>query len=178
MHKDILTLFKRLQIALHQGGLENVYLKPKQIICLESLFLHIDVVAVLPTGYGKSMIFQLLPFFLPQKTSRNIVIVVSPLSSIIEDQIKILRNRGIVVNVLSTHCHKEEEVDLFNNDIDKNEPNYWGVSVDVWSGALDILFTHPEDLLSESGRKLMNSGVFQKNVVAYVVDEAHCIEGW
>ena len=63
--------------------------------------LHGKVVAVLPTGYGKSLIFQILPFFLPPKCSRNIVIVVCPLTSIIEDQVKTLRERGVAAEILA-----------------------------------------------------------------------------
>ena len=45
-------------------------------------------------------------------------------------------------------------------------------------GQCKIIFAHPEDLLSDIGRKLMKSDVFQKNVVACVIDEAHCVEMW
>ncbi|CAB4000680.1 Hypothetical predicted protein [Paramuricea clavata] len=45
-------------------------------------------------------------------------------------------------------------------------------------GQCKILFAHPEDILSDIGRKLIKSDVFQKNVVACVIDEAHCVEMW
>ena len=59
-----------------------------------------DVIAVLPTGFGKSLLFQLLPNFLPVKADNNIVFVVCPLNSIIEDQLKVLEERGITADVL------------------------------------------------------------------------------
>ena len=40
------------------------------------------------------------------------------------------------------------------------------------------MFTHSEALLSKEGRELMNNDVFLRNVVACVVDEAHCVEIW
>ncbi|XP_068691597.1 recQ-like DNA helicase BLM [Montipora foliosa] len=59
-----------------------------------------DVIGVLPTGFGKSMLFHLLPHFIPVKTTKNIVIVVCPLNSIIEDQLKVLKARRITADVL------------------------------------------------------------------------------
>ena len=48
----------------------------------------------------------------------------------------------------------------------------------LMNGDVQIVFAHPEALLSKEGRDLMNSKVFQRNVVACVVDEAHCVEIW
>ena len=67
-------------------------LKPKQLQCFEYLLQGFDVLSILPTGFGKSLVFQLLPDFLPVKSCQNIiVIVVCPLTSIIEDQISALK---------------------------------------------------------------------------------------
>ena len=71
-----------------------------------------DVIAVLPTGFGKSLIYQLLPFIIPVKSKSNIVIVVSPLTSIIEDQLTILSERGILADVLPI----EKDQDTFLAD--------------------------------------------------------------
>ena len=46
------------------------------------------------------------------------------------------------------------------------------------NGDTQLVFAHPEALLCKEGRTLMKSQVFQKNVVACVVDEAHCVEMW
>ena len=46
-----------LQCPLLSTGYDSIFLKAKQVICLESLFLKKDLVAVLPTGYGKSLVF-------------------------------------------------------------------------------------------------------------------------
>ena len=58
--------------------------------------------AILPTGYGKSLVFHLLPWNIPVKSKgeKNIVLVVCPLSSIIRDQISGLKERGIRVDSL------------------------------------------------------------------------------
>ena len=50
-----------LEFAILNSVYSEIVLKPKQVICLENLFLNKDVLAVLPTGFGKSLIFHLLP---------------------------------------------------------------------------------------------------------------------
>ena len=49
---------------------------------------------------------------------------------------------------------------------------------DILNGQCSIVFAHPEALLSEEGQGLMASKVYQDNVVACVIDEAHCVEIW
>lgn len=48
----------------------------------------------------------------------------------------------------------------------------------VIDGMVKLLFAHPEALLSTFGRKLLSSKLYQDNVVACVIDEAHCVEIW
>ena len=50
-----------LKFAILNSLYCDVVLKPKQVICLEKIFLNLDILAVLPTGYGKSLIFYLPP---------------------------------------------------------------------------------------------------------------------
>ena len=60
-----------VQSALLSTGYYSIILKIKQVICLESLFLKKDLVAVLPTGYGKSLFFQVLPRMLSERDNNN-----------------------------------------------------------------------------------------------------------
>ena len=60
-----------VQSALLSTGYYSIILKVKQVICLESLFLKKDLVAVLSTGYGKSLFFQVLPRMLSERDSRS-----------------------------------------------------------------------------------------------------------
>ena len=53
-----LMFLSRLQVALLSVGYADIILKVKQVICLESLYLRKDLVAVLPTGYGKSLVLH------------------------------------------------------------------------------------------------------------------------
>ena len=82
--------FTRLQCALEANGIYSIYLKPKQVQCFDFLLDKNNVMAVLPTGFRKSLLFHLLPHFIPVVDQRNIVIVVCPLNSIIEDSRKSL----------------------------------------------------------------------------------------
>ena len=67
--------------------------------CFEYLLRGNDVLTVFPTGFGKSILFQLLPKFFPVKADNDIVIVVCPLNSIIEDQLKVLEDKGVTAGV-------------------------------------------------------------------------------
>ena len=167
-----ISVLKRLGSALNHCSFPSFCLKPLQVKCFEYLLKGQDVVAVLPTGFGKSLLFQLLPDFLPVKADKNIVIVVCPLNSIIEDQLKVLQDRGITADVLQLF-NDEREADESKADGSLKNP-----SAKLMNGDIQIMFTHPEALLSKEGRELMNSKVFQRNVVACVVDEAHCVEIW
>ena len=84
-----IPLFRQLHHVLNKYDIPDMCFKPQQLMCWERLLLSSDqdVVCVLPTGYGKSLIYQLLGDLMPQRVpgSENIVVVVCPLNAIIED---------------------------------------------------------------------------------------------
>ena len=145
-----------------------------------------DVIAVLPTGFGKSLLFQLLPEFLPVKGEKNIVFVVCPLNSIIEDQLKVLKDRGVSANVLQLVSDDSEDCEsLFCSEKDDPDRENSTVAADLKLKSpseklvkenIQIIFSHSEALLSKEGRELMKTQVFKRNVFACVVDEAHCVK--
>ena len=203
---DYIAFLCCLEFALLNSLYQEVILKPKQVLCLESVYLKNDVMCVLPTGYGKSLIFHLLPLLLFAKYKlrgdllgwrsksfstaavNGIVIVVSPLNSLISDQISRLQMSGIrasVVNVKEpeTEFSSDEESDTTDDTADC-DPN---VNIDfslceeqkLRVGHYQIVFAHPETLVSSKyGRGLLLSKTYQENVSAIVVDEAHCIVEW
>ena len=88
---QLAMFYSSLHFAISTSSYNNTNVKAKQVKCLEAVYNGRDLVAVLPTGYGKSMIFHLLPALLYDKErseSRNsallrpIVIVVSPLNAL------------------------------------------------------------------------------------------------
>lgn len=175
--------------CLHFAVLNSLYseviLKPKQVICLEKIFLNLDILATLPTGYGKSLIFCLIPALIFAKKNgvkcsrriSTIVIVVSPLNALIENQISRLCDSGIRATALDVKSSRQDDndesedesiCDFSMSDKEKLE-----------TGCYNIVFAHPESLVScVYGRKLMRTKPYQENVCAIVVDEAHCILDW
>ncbi len=77
-------------------------LKTNKKMCLQNLFMKRDTMAVMPTGFGKSLIFQSLALF----TQESYVLVVVPLKSIIADQISELTSMGITACSLDDHIDK------------------------------------------------------------------------
>ena len=82
-----------ISYALEKIGWPSVILKPEQRECIEHLYGRKDVFVWLPTGFGKSLCYEVLPFVFDNKLGRqdSLVIVVSPLSSLMVDQVMGLR---------------------------------------------------------------------------------------
>ena len=113
----------------------------------------------------------------------SIVIVVSPLNALISNQISRLRASGIRASVINVKKSRREQ-ELQEHEVDENME---GVEIDFWlceekklcDGHYHIVFAHPETFISvKYGRELLLSKIYQENVVAIVVDEAHCILEW
>ena len=92
-----------LEYVLRNSLYSKIILKPKQVLCVEKIFANLDVLAVLPTGYGKSLIFCLLALLFAKKNGvkcpftkiSSIVIAVLPIHVLIANQISRL-NSGII----------------------------------------------------------------------------------
>ncbi len=116
-------------LQLHNIGLNRQisYLKPKQIDSLDALVLKKqDVIAVLPTGYGKSLIFDLIPFvcisFIDNvKTTDDepLILVISPLDAIINKKLRAWGHKACSVGDIKKKSSKQpelqEEHDLSDN---------------------------------------------------------------
>ena len=168
-----------LHFSVTTSSYSGFNLKPKQVKCLEALYFGKDVVAVLPTGYGKSMIFHLLSSLFydkmkrtaPSPSLRPVVIVVYPLNALIKDQIRTTEEGNLKAAILSVK-RKKITGDL---QIDFNDGN-----LDLLKGAkYDIVFTHPEAFIScKEGMEIFQSQLYQSSVQVLVIDEAHCILEW
>ena len=114
----------------------------------------------------------------------SIVVVVSPLNSLMSDRVSPLRMSGIQASVINI---KESNKDQMADDTDENtDVSNVEVNVDIdfslcekknlRDGQYHIVFAHPESLVScKYGRSLLLSEIYQQNVVAIVINEAHCI---
>ena len=135
-----------------------------QLTSRQSLVLHQflsgkDVFVSLPTGSGKSLCYWALPgaFNTLRNTTESIVLVVSPLMALMKDQVANLKARGVEAVYVGEKC-----------DMDR-----------VYEGSYPIVFISPEALLSESKwRDVLVSEVYQRHLMAVVVDEAHCVKKW
>ena len=150
--------------------------RPKQIQVMESLVLGSDVVAVLPTGFGKSITFHTLSRLLPQKSplGKNITLVVSPLNAIIEDQIMAMKERGICAAVLERSPYTNPSF-LKPSQEDKDDVKW---PANISKGIFEVLLAHPEVLLEASTLELLRGKIYRNRVCALVIDEAHLIETW
>lgn len=145
-----------IRYGLDKLGYQNDFkLKDKQKEAVQSFVQGNDVIVLLPTGYGKSLCFYLLPFisdFLKYKEN-SLVIIVSPLRWLISDQMSYLREREIPTLNLVDHVDGTS----FEN--------------------LKFIFATPEALLG-SKKKILVDIYIRKNLLAFIVDEAHCVLNW
>ena len=198
MH-SVNSFFNAISYALHVTNYSNIFLKVKQYQILESIILkRRDTLGILPTGYGKSVIFHLLPYVadyldktmdaMKDNTCGNIVLIVTPLNALIDDQISILHEHTIEATVLKCNSHTASENDSKECEADTPndcKENLLELSLDtttlrnIKQGMYKIIFCHPEAFIScKEGRRLLMSNVLQNNVVACVIDEGHLVEEW
>lgn len=113
-----------------------------------------DVLALMPTGGGKSVCFQV-----PALVMEGICIVVSPLVALIQNQVDSLRNKGLKAIALTGGIPQNEIIDLLDN---------------CCFGNYKFLYLSPERLKQE----LVQERIQQMTVNLIAIDEAHCISQW
>lgn len=137
-------------------------LKDEQREALFAALSKEDVFAILPTGYGKSLIYQILPSLSAEVYPSNpspLVLVVSPLFQLMQEQVEQLKAYGI----------KSMWIGQGQDVIDVNMP-------DLDSSA--IVFGGPEAILASSWKSNLQASRVQERLVAVVIDEVHCITEW
>jgi ATP-dependent DNA helicase RecQ len=128
--------------------------RPMQAEIIQSVLLGNDTLALLPTGGGKSVCFQV-----PALAKEGICIVVSPLIALMKDQVENLRTKGInAISIVSGMGRREIDLALDN----------------CIYGSVKFLYLSPERLLSE----LVRERVKYMKVNLFAIDEAHCISQW
>lgn len=113
-----------------------------------------DVFGVMPTGGGKSVCYQL-----PALMCDGVAVIISPLISLMKDQVMALREAGVPAAALHTGVSAEDARDAWRA---------------VRSGDLKLLYVAPERLLMDGFLGLMRSA----RISLVAVDEAHCISQW
>ena len=140
--------------SLHFAIVNSSYyinLKPKQVKRLEAIYSGRDVIAVLPTGYGKSIIFYLLPgLFFEKMNSQStqtelpfhpVIVVVSPLNSLISDQIRRSTEGKLKAAILNVKNAKNSHELELEETCEMNSS--W-----LKDAKYDIIFPHAEAVLS------------------------------
>jgi len=128
--------------------------RPLQAEAMTSVMQHRDSVVVLPTGGGKSLCFQA-----PAVTMDGCAIVISPLISLMKDQVDSLQSSGVAAGFLNSAQSAEERRQ---------------VRRDFLEGRLKLLYLAPERIRSEDGYRLMADA----NISFFAIDEAHCVSMW
>lgn len=128
--------------------------RPPQARVVDAALAGRDVLAVLPTGFGKSVCFQV-----PALLDDGITLVISPLISLIEDQVAGARARGIPARAWTSVTSAGERASLAR---------------ELGDGSLRLLYVSPERLAGAAARRRLRAA----RVRRLVVDEAHCITEW
>ncbi len=141
-----------VQVLKHYWGFTEFRGSQAQII--EAVMAGRDVLALLPTGGGKSVCFQV-----PSMMSDGLCIVVSPLIALIQDQVAALKRKGIKAVSLTGGISQDEVTDLLDNCV---------------FGNYKFLYLSPERLQQET----VQNRIEQMQVNLLAIDEAHCISQW
>ncbi|MCG9879930.1 MAG: RecQ family ATP-dependent DNA helicase [Bacteroidia bacterium] len=128
--------------------------RPLQQDIVESALAQKDTLALLPTGGGKSICFQV-----PALAMDGICLVVSPLIALMKDQVANLQSKGIAAHAIYSGLSQPDIQLILNNCV---------------HGGVKFLYLSPERLASD----LLKSQITQMNVCLLAIDEAHCISQW
>ena len=128
--------------------------RPDQEGIVDSLMDGRDVFAVLPTGGGKSLCYQLPSHLLP-----GTGIVISPLISLMKDQVDAARERGLRADYLNSSLNGEEQSEVLER---------------LRKGECDLLYVAPERFAAPGFLQVLE----RVKVCLFAIDEAHCISDW
>lgn len=143
---------RALDVLQHYWGYDAF--RPAQEVPVSTLLAGHDLVAIMPTGAGKSICFQV-----PALLQEGLTIVFSPLISLMKDQVDGLRQQKIPAAFINSTLDQE----TFNKTL------YY-----VRIGAVKILYISPERLASQFFRNVLQT----LKISQIIVDEAHCISQW
>lgn len=152
VHTNLKHFFGYNQFRTYEG-------EPLQENAVRAAVTGKSLLAIFPTGGGKSLTFQ-LPALMESQTVHGLTVVISPLLSLMKDQVDNLAERGIT------------EAVTINGLLD---PVSRSLAIDrVQSGDASLLYIAPEMLRSKTIERILQA----RHVVRFVIDEAHCFSSW
>lgn len=117
-----------------------------------------DLLIIMPTGGGKSLCFQL-----PALLKKGVTIVISPLISLMLDQVTALQDNGI-------------EATFLNSTLDFAQVKFR--EQQILAGKIKLLYLAPERLVSDKFQGFLRTLAKTKSIASFIIDEAHCISEW
>ena len=139
-------------ILLDVWGYSNFRVPQREII--ENVLSNNDTLALLPTGGGKSICFQV-----PTLASEGMCLVVSPLIALMKDQVENLLKRNIAAASVNSSMHFKQVDNVLNN---------------AMQGMYKFLYISPERIQTD----IFLARVKKMNITIIAIDEAHCISQW
>lgn len=127
---------------------------PLQEEIIENILKKKDTLVIMPTGGGKSLCYQIPALVFP-----GLTVVVSPLISLMKDQVEQLAGQGVKAAVLNSSLSMEE----YQDNVEK-----------IFSGEARLLYIAPESLLTSR----LNAMLAEIEISCLAIDEAHCISEW
>lgn len=128
--------------------------RPMQGEIIQSVYDHKDALVLMPTGGGKSICYQI-----PAITMPGTCVVISPLISLMKDQVESLKANGIKAAFLNSSQDTAEQQ---------------AIEDDFFHGNIQLLYVSPEKLVNSSFQPLLQKA----KVNLFAIDEAHCISAW
>lgn len=149
----------RLKQYFGYDGFRTYDGEPLQERAAQAAVENKSLIAVFPTGGGKSVTFQ-LPALMAGDTCRGLTVVISPLQSLMKDQVDNLAEKGIsdavTINGMLDPVERASAIER------------------VQSGQASLLYISPESLRSKTIENLM----LNRHITRFVIDEAHCFSAW
>ena len=137
----------------------NAQWRENQEAIVKKILAGDNLLAVLPTGFGKSACFQ-IPALIIGELAGELTVVISPLLALMRDQVQSLREKGIY------------NAAYLNSELGRAERSR--ILRDVRSGWTTILYLAPEQLLNKQVADVLT----ERGIRLLVVDEAHCLSQW
>ena len=153
--------------------------KPKQLEAIRTFMSGNDTFVSLPTGYGKSAIYAVLPlafdclfgmlllscylnaYVLLTERQGSLAVEVSPLTSLMMDQRQQFAPTGLTVEFVG---EAQKDIETCSR---------------VVNGDVQLVYISPESLLNTKKYwQMFQTGAYQEKMIAFVVDEAHCVRMW